>query len=260
MHLTFSKDFSSCPYGYSLVVKKDGSVWAYPIIHSGTSFKVYWEKDGQREYAFDAASIWGRQAAKLSDDKATQLINELDKHGFKFARSQKATKNFTDVNPHTYYYDAVQWAVTSGITAGTSNTTFSPNAICTRAQIITFLWRASGSPEPAGTAYVSDVRPSDYYYKAVLWAAENGMSGGTFSPGAPCTRAMAVEFMWKKAGAPSPGTRASFQDVPSSAAYANAVSWALEQGITSGTGKGMFAPNATCTRAQIATFLYRAFK
>jgi len=181
--------------------------------------------------------------------------------------TSKPVSVFSDVKPTDYFAEAVTWAKEKGVTSGTTATTFSPNVTCTRAQIITFLWRASGSPEPvgvayvpAGVAYVNDVSPGDYYYKAALWAVEKGMSGRTFLPNAPCTRAMAVEFIWKQAGGPDPETQANFKDVPSDATYARAVSWALEQGITSGTGKGMFAPNATCTRAQIATFLYRAFK
>ncbi len=258
MHLTFSKDFSSCPYGYSLVVKKDGSVWAYPIIHSGTSFKVYWEKDGKREYAFDAASIWGRQAAKLSDDKATQLISELDKHSFKLNKSQEAEKNFTDVSPNTYYYDAVQWAVENGITTGTSDTTFSPENTCTRGQVCTFLYRAAGEPPVSGTTSVTDISSSDYYYNAVLWAAGNGMfSGSTFSPNSPCTRSMAINFMWKYAGRPIMNEGTPFTDI--SASDAQAVAWALEQGVTNGTSDTTFSPDTTCTRGQIVTFLYRAF-
>ncbi len=264
MDLTFSKDFSSCPYGYSLVVKKDGSVWAYPIIHSGTSFKVYWEKDGRREYAFDAASIWGRQAAKLSDDKATQLINELDKHGFKLSRSQESAKKFNDVRPTAYYYDAVQWAVSSGITAGTSKTTFSPNAPCTRAQAVTFLWRTAGEPEPKSrTVAFADIKAGSYYEKAVQWAVENRITAGTskttFSPDATCDRGQIVTFLYRAAGNPSVSSSSSFADVKAGAYYEKPVQWAASNSITSGTSASTFSPTQNCVRGQIVTFLYRAY-
>lgn len=166
---------------------------------------------------------------------------------------------FADAAAGDYFLRPVQWAVEKGITGGTSRTTFSPEQTCSRAQMITFLWRAAGSPEPKTAAAVSDIRPDDYYYKAVLWAAENGMfNGDVFSPGAPCTRAMAVEFIWKQAGQPRAGG-CEFTDVPSNAGYARAVAWAVSSGVTSGTGSGTFSPDENCTRAQIVTFLYRAF-
>lgn len=142
---------------------------------------------------------------------------------------------------------------------GTSKTTFSPAQTCSRAQIITFLWRAMGSPEPRTAATVSDVKSDDYYYKAVLWAAENNMfSGDVFLPNAPCTRAMAVEFIWEQAGRPS-ASGCKFIDVPSSASYAQAVAWAISNGVTYGTSNTTFSPDANCTREQIVTFLYRTF-
>ena len=146
-----------------------------------------------------------------------------------------------------------------GITSGTSKTTFSPAQTCSRAQIITFLWRTAGSPEPKTVSAVSDVSSNDYYYKAVLWAAENGMfSGDVFSPNTPCTRAMAVEFIWKQAGQPT-ASDSRFTDVPSNASYAQAVAWAISNGVTSGTSNITFSPDANCTRGQIVTFLYRDF-
>ena len=162
--------------------------------------------------------------------------------------------SFTDVVSGAYYYDAVKWAVEKNITSGTSATTFSPDAPCSRAQILTFLWRAAGSPEPKKISAFSDVKTDAYYAKAAAWAGENGMaSGSIFSPDSPCTREMAVEFMWKYAGSPS-AAKASFTDVSS-----QAVDWAVVQGVTSGTSKTTFSPDTTCTRAQIVTFLYRAF-
>ena len=168
---------------------------------------------------------------------------------------------FTDVAADAYYAGPVAWAVEKGITSGTTATTFSPGTTCTTAQILTFLWRAKGSPEPAGKASpFSDIKESDYYYKAALWAKENGLVSGTaFNGSAPCTRAATVTYLWKLAGSPS-AAPASFTDVSSAAKYAQAVAWAVEKGVTSGTTATTFSPDQTCTRGQIVTFLYRAYQ
>lgn len=161
---------------------------------------------------------------------------------------------FTDVAADAYYADAVAWAVKEGITSGTSATTFSPNQTCTRGQIITFLWRAAGAPNCGIDDNFSDVAADAYYAYAARWAKESGMaSGDTFSPDAPCTREMAVEFMWRYSGSPS-APDAGFTDVTS-----GAVDWAVESGVTSGTSSTTFSPEQTCTRSQIVTFLYRGF-
>ena len=170
--------------------------------------------------------------------------------------------NFRDVAQNAYYYDAVQWAVEKGITEGTSATTFSPDASCTRAQMVTFLWRAAGSPAPKSAANpFKDVSTNDYYYSAVLWAVENGITSGTsadtFAPNATVTRGQTVTFLYRAAGSPAV-SGGSFSDVAADAYYANAVAWASQHNITSGVGNGNFAPNADCTRAQIVTLLYRA--
>ena len=174
-----------------------------------------------------------------------------------------AQPEFKDVANDSYYYDAVQWAVEKGITEGTGTETFSPHASCTRAQTVTFLWRAAGSPEPTGTVNpFSDLDPSAYYYKAVLWALENGITQGTsadtFSPGATVDRGQTVTFLHRAAGAPSHGGNAAFFDISDHDYYFDAVAWANENGITSGTGNGKFSPGADCTRGQIVTLLYRA--
>ena len=175
---------------------------------------------------------------------------------------QPSQKGFNDVKPGDYFYDAVNWAVEKGITTGTSATTFSPNASCTRAQIVTFLWRASGSPEPKTASNpFTDVAANAYYCKAVLWAVENGITTGTsattFSPDAPCTRGQSVTFLYRaRKGAAS--ASANFTDVPAGAYYAAPVAWAVENDITNGTGKTTFSPDVPCTRAEIVTFLYRA--
>lgn len=166
---------------------------------------------------------------------------------------------FTDVKKTDYYSDAVLWAVEQKITSGTSKTTFSPGATCNRAQILSFLWRASGSPEPTISNPFTDIKATDYYYKAALWAAEKGMVSGTsFGGSTPCTRASTMEYMWKAAGSPAASYDGKFDDVPASADYAQAVAWALENGVTSGTSKTTFGPASTCTRGQIVTFLHRA--
>ena len=175
---------------------------------------------------------------------------------------QPSQKGFNDVKPGDYFYDAVNWAVEKGITTGTSATTFFPNASCTRAQIVTFLWRASGSPEPKTASNpFTDVAANAYYCKAVLWAVENGITTGTsattFSPDAPCTRAQGVTFLWRANGSKAASAAASFTDVASDAYYAPAVAWAAEQNVTSGVGNGLFSSDTTCTRAQIVSMLYR---
>ncbi len=166
---------------------------------------------------------------------------------------------FTDVKESDYFADAVLWAVEKNITSGTSKTVFSPGATCNKAQILTFLWRANGSPEPAETNPFIDIKTADYFYKAALWAAEKGLVfGSTFGANTDCTRAMTMEYMWKVAGSPAPAGKADFTDVPADADYAQAVAWAVENEITSGTGGSNFSPAATCTRGQIVTFLHRA--
>lgn len=168
---------------------------------------------------------------------------------------------FTDVLASAYYYDAVYWAVENGVTNGTSASTFSPNASCTRAQMVTFLWRAAGSPEPESTVNpFTDVSASAYYYDAVLWAVEQGITNGTsattFGPDTTVTRGQTVTFLWRYDGSTA-ASGSGFADVASDAYYADAVAWAASEGITSGTSATTFSPNNDCTRGQIVTFLYR---
>lgn len=167
---------------------------------------------------------------------------------------------FTDVSTSDYYYDAVLWAVENGVTNGTSATTFGPNMAVSRAQMVTFLWRAHGSPEATGTNPFADVSTSDYYYDAVLWAVANGVTNGTsattFSPDMDVTRAQAVTFQWRAAGSPVV-SGSSFGDVATDAYYVNAVTWAVANGITNGTGGNTFSPDVVVSRAQAVTFLYR---
>ncbi|MBS6639804.1 MAG: S-layer homology domain-containing protein [Clostridiaceae bacterium] len=175
-------------------------------------------------------------------------------------RAGQVDNPFTDVSESAYYYDAVMWAVANGVTNGTSATTFSPDVTVTRAQMVTFLWRAYGSPKATGSNPFADVSADAYYYDAVLWAVANGITVGTsvttFSPDAPVTRAQAVTFQWRAAGSPA-ATGNSFDDVAADAYYAQAVTWAVANGITVGTGAGKFSPDAPVTRAQAVTFLWR---
>ena len=170
---------------------------------------------------------------------------------------------FVDVPANAYYYDAVLWAVKNGITYGTSDTTFSPNASCTRAQMVTFLWRAAGSLEPESLSSFTDVPADSYYAKAVAWAMENGITGGVgdnkFAPGATCTRAQMAAFLCRMAGGKAVSSTIAFTDVSADAYYAEAVQWAAENGITDGVGDNKFAPDGVCTRGQMVTFLYRFF-
>ena len=172
---------------------------------------------------------------------------------------------FIDVAENAYYYNAVAWAVRNGITSGTSATTFGPDDKCTRAQVVTFLWRAAGSPEPQSTANpFVDVSSSDWYYKSVLWAKENGITSGMdashFGPNESCTRAQVVTFLYSDFGKPDvSGIDNPFSDVAADAWYAAPVLWAVENGITSGIGGGLFGVDNACTRAQIVTFLYKAY-
>ena len=167
---------------------------------------------------------------------------------------------FTDISKNDYFYDAVLWAADKGITSGVTDTLFAPNASCTRAQMVTFLWRANGSPKATGVNPFTDVSADAYYYDAVLWAAEKGITSGTtattFSPDATLTRGQTVTFLWRANGSPAV-SGGSFSDVAADAYYASGVAWAVSEGITSGTGGNNFSPDAPCTRAQIVTFLYR---
>ena len=169
---------------------------------------------------------------------------------------------FVDVPADAYYYDAVLWAAKNGITGGVDDTHFAPNATCTRAQAVTFLWRAAGSPAPKSSENpFTDVKAGSYYYDAVLWAVENGITNGTsataFSPNATCSRAQIVTFLWRSQKSPAADTVNPFTDVAADSYYANAVVWAAENGITGGTSATTFSPNNNCTRAQIVTFLFR---
>lgn len=172
------------------------------------------------------------------------------------------TTAFADVDSESYYAGAVAWAVTEEITTGTTSTTFSPDDTCTRAQAVTFLWRANGSPEPTATENpFEDVAEGEYYFKAVLWAVEKGITTGasatTFDPDGTCTRGQIVAFQYRAAGSPETEGENIFTDVADDAYYAAAVLWAAKENITTGATETTFAPAGNCTRGQIVTFLFR---
>ena len=179
--------------------------------------------------------------------------------------TQAYVNPFADIKESDYFYEPVCWAVREQITAGTTDMTFSPNASCTRGQVVTFLWRAMGEPSVSnGRTFFNDVKSGDYYYKAVLWAAGNGITDGTsdttFSPDIPCTRGQVVTFLWRTAGKSSVSSGGfSFSDVKSEEYYYTAVQWAVKNGITDGTSSRTSSPDALCTRAQVVTFLNRYY-
>ena len=201
----------------------------------------------------------------ITDNKFTMPAEDVEVQAV-FEKDAPISKHpFLDVPAGAYYEDAVVWAVGKGITSGTNATTFDPNGTCTRAQAVTFLWRAAGSPTPKTKLMpFPDVPIGSYYWNAVLWAIEQGITEGTsyltFSPNDSCTRAQIVTFLWRAKGNPAVSGNAPFTDVAPDAYYAAAVTWAEKNGITGGIGNGLFGSNNTCTRAQIVTFLYRAMK
>ena len=201
----------------------------------------------------------------ITDNKFTMPAEDVEVQAV-FEKDAPISKHpFLDVPAGAYYEDAVVWAVGKGITSGTNATTFDPNGTCTRAQAVTFLWRAAGSPVPKTKLMpFPDVPVGSYYWNAVLWAIEQGITEGTsyltFSPNDSCTRAQIVTFLWRAKGNPAASGNAPFTDVAPDAYYAAAVTWAEKNGITGGIGNGLFGSNNTCTRAQIVTFLYRAMK
>ena len=257
-------------YGITVKSAKNGDVTAsHKSASKGTTVTLTVDPD--KGYVLDTLTVLDGK------DKELKLTEKNGKYTFTmpaskvtveamFKAEQSTGKNsFTDVPAGSYYEDAVIWAVDKGITTGTSATTFDPNGICTRAQAVTFLWRAAGSPAAKSSAMpFADVQAGSYYYDAVLWAVENGITKGSsdtmFSPGATCTRAQIVTFLWRANGSPAVSGDSAFTDMASDAYYAAAVTWAEKNGVTGGIGGGLFGSNNNCTRAQIVTFLYRSVK
>ena len=257
---------------YPITVKsaKNGDVTAsHKTASKGTAVTLTVDPD--KGYVLDTLTVLDGK------DKELKLTEKNGKYTFTmpdskvtvaatFKASAPTGKNpFIDVPAGSYYEDAVIWAVDKGITSGTSAVTFDPNGNCTRAQAVTFLWRAAGSPAPKTKVMpFTDVPSGSYYYDAVLWAMEQGITKGTsdtaFSPNASCTRAQIVTFLWRANGSPVVSGNSAFTDVASDAYYAAAVAWAEKNGVTGGIGNGLFGSGNNCTRAQIVTFLYRAMK
>jgi hypothetical protein len=200
-------------------------------------------------------------------NKAEGFVEYESEHGHIWMdlgqKTIPATNCFSDVGSDDYFNDAVSWAYQNGVASGTSKTKFSPYKTCTREQVVTFLWRAKGCPEPTGTNNpFKDVPADAYYTKAVLWAVENGITNGNsktkFGVGDPCTRGQVVTFLWRAEGEPEPTSAANpFKDVSETDYFYKAVLWAVENGITNGTSKTKFSPAKTCTRGEVVTFLYR---
>ena len=208
----------------------------------------------------DGKSIGAVKSYTFENVSRTHTIEVI----FMKANGNPQTGVFVDVAEGSYYEEAIDWAVEKGITNGVSSNMFAPNDPCTRAQIVTFLWRAAGSPAPKSISSFTDVPADAFYAKAVAWAVENGITSGTgeskFSPNATCTRAQAVTFLYRASGSPAVSGSAEFSDVSATAFYADAVAWAAKKGITTGIGGGLFGADNDCTRGQIVTFLWRCKK
>ena len=261
-----------------------------PYIPSDPSYRVTVNDLENGEVSITPASATAGQTVTITTDPdkgyVLETLTVLDKNGYEIKLTAQgngkytfkmpngrvtveatfvkavAENPFVDVSKNAYYYDAVLWAVENGITTGTDADTFNPNAVCTRAQVVTFLWRAAGCPEPVGAADAFiDVESNAYYAKAVQWAVEQGITLGTgdnkFSPDAECTRGQIVTFLWRSQGSENATANNPFVDVANGAYYEDAVLWAVEEAITNGTGANTFSPDADCTRGQIVTFLYR---
>ena len=270
--LPYSGSSSTGVTTYPITVKsaKNGDVTAsHKSAAKGTTITLTVDPD--KGYLLDTLTVLDGK------DKELKLTEKNGKYTFTmpdskvtvaatFKASAPTGKNpFIDVPAGSYYEDAVIWAVDKGITTGTDATHFSPDGICTRAQAVTFLWRAAGSPaSKTSTMPFTDVPVGSYYYDAVLWAVENGITKGTsdttFSPDATCSRAQIVTFLWRANGSPAVSGNSAFTDVASDAYYAAAVAWAEKNGVTGGIGGGLFGSNNNCTRAQIVTFIWRCKK
>lgn len=258
----------SAAHPVSVGAAANGSVFADPrSARKGDTVIITVTPD--EGYALDTLTV--------TDNKGSQLeLTDLGGGKFSFtmpdsqvkiaaqfapAESQPEQIRFSDVPAGAYYEIPVLWAVEQGVTTGVGNGMFAPNGQCTRAEIVTFLWRLAGCPDPIAASAPADVDPDSYYAKAVSWAVEHGITNGDenglFSPNSQCTRAQAVTFLYRALGASAAG-KASFADVPDGVFYTDAVAWAVEHGVTSGVGGGLFNPNGICTRAEIVTFLYRA--
>ena len=256
---------------YAINVDKtvNGSITVSPKSASkGSTVTITVKPD--KGYELDALKALDKDGGKLKLTEKngkytfTMPASKITISGSFVKQAETPVQIFDDVPVTAYYYEAVKWAADKSITGGIGNNLFAPDAACTRAQIVTFLWRAAGSPEPKTMRGFDDVSADAYYAKAVAWAIENGITAGTgegrFSPDATCTRAQAVTFLYRASGASAVSGNSAFSDVAADAYYAAAVAWAEKNGVTGGIGGGLFGSDNTCTRAQIVTFLYRVMK
>ena len=260
---------SSSSYAVSVSSTSNGSVSVSPKNASkGNTVTITVTPDTGYELAELTVTDKNGDAVKVTDKGDGKYTFTMPaskvtvKAAFVEINTEPETPVFTDVSASAYYYNAVLWAVENGVTEGTGAAAFSPDMSCTRAQMVTFLWRGAGSPEPTTTNNpFTDVQAGSYYYDAVLWAVEQGITSGTsattFSPDTICTRAQAVTFLWRANNSPAV-SGGGFADVPADAYYTNAVAWAVSEEITNGTSTTTFSPDADCTRAQIVTLMYRA--
>lgn len=257
---------------YVKSIRWEGALDSNGRFQAGTEYTAYLTlamKDNGRKFSeksFDATvnGVLINEVTRVSDTEIIIPVEFERTPGTAPAASNNtvtasggtATK-FTDVAASSPFAAAINWAVEKGITTGKPDGTFAPGENCSNAHILTFLWRGNGSPEPKGTVEMEGFTGSEYYYKAAQWAAEQNMVEGEFNPDTPCTRSMVVTYLWKLAGKPAVSGSAGFPDVASGASYAQAVAWAVQNGITTGKANGTFAPNEVCTRGQIVTFIYR---
>jgi hypothetical protein len=267
---TYSRPYSgsSSDPAYSVTVDKteNGSVTVSPKSASkGDTVTVTVKPDSG--YVLETLTVTDKNGNELTlkdkGDGKYSFVMPDGKVSVEAEFVKTAATSFADVPANAYFADAVKWAVDKGITNGLTDTMFGPYASCTRAQIVTFLWRAAGSPEPKTASSFTDVPANAYYAKAVAWAVENGITNGMtateFAPDATCTRGQSVTFLYRALKG-SAGATSSFVDVPTNAFYADAVGWAVSGKVTDGTSNTTFSPNADCTRAEIVTFLYRAYQ
>ena len=238
----------------------DGEKWqpspTFTGLTSGRTYKFYVRYAETANYEASGASEAAEFTTRRHSSPSTPVTPDPEP-------TPDNSSKFADVPANAYFADAVKWAVDKGITNGLSDTMFGPHESCTRAQIVTFLWRAAGSPEPKTASSFTDVPVSTYYAKAVAWAVENGITNGmtetTFAPDATCTRGQSVTFLHRVLKGTASGS-VNFTDVPANAFYTDAVNWAVANNVTNGTSNTTFSPNADCTRAEIVTFLYRAYQ
>lgn len=251
--------------GYTLTAAKDCAVfqvqkdYTLTIVDNSEGKTGKLVADVENAVVVDENATYNPLPAPEAQDPAEEAPEETPEET-PTEETPAVTNPFTDVAESSPYYQGILWAVEKGITTGRTETTFVPGENCSEANILTFLWRAEGSPaaetteNPFGEAVSADA----YYYGAALWAFEKGMIDENFAPNTPCTRSQAVRFMWIDAGSPTDVAASSFTDVAADASYAAAVNWAVDRGVTNGTTATTFSPDNVCTRGQIVTFLYRA--